>query len=305
MERSRKSNKTGSEAKVPIKKIILVDSNELCYIALHSQGYLSYGGRPTGVIFGFLRKVLELAKLFENTNFVFCFDSTINIRKAAYPSYKEKRYKEDKLTDDQLEGLIYGKEQFITLRKHILPSLGFNNIYFATGFESDDIIAHICKTWENYYFVIVSSDEDLYQLLNSHTTIYKPRAKKYFGYSKFVDKYDISPNQWSRVKAIAGCTSDNVCGVSGVGEKTAISYLKGKLKVGSKNWYNIQKCNAIIESNMGLVDLPHKKLNGSKFIYGDNNFDYSNFLRIFDYYGFASFLKNPLINEWRYWFFEK
>lgn len=285
-----------------MNKCAIVDSNELCYIALHSQNYLSYEGRPTGVVFGFLRKLLDLVKLFGHTNFIFCFDSSISYRKISYPQYKEKRF--DPITEDKMEAYIYGKEQFAIIRKHVLPSLGFKNIFFKTGFESDDLIAYICKNWQFKYFTVVSSDEDLYQLLSPTVTIYKPRAKKFFSDSQYRKTYGIKPSQWVDVKAIAGCKSDNVKGVEGIGEKTAVEFLKGNLSKGKKYeaiMYSYHK----IKRNLDLVELPHKELTGNGIKWSQNIFNYENFIRIFDYYGFASFLKPPLNNVWHYCFFKK
>ena len=71
--------------------ILLVDSNSICHQAKHSMGNLTWEEKEVGIIFGFLRQLLSLAKTFETNKFVFVWDSRISLRTKMFPDYKKTR----------------------------------------------------------------------------------------------------------------------------------------------------------------------------------------------------------------------
>jgi 5'-3' exonuclease len=72
--------------------------------------------------------------------------------------------------------------------------------------------------------VIVTGDGDLYQLLSKRVSVYHPQPKKIVTAASFMESYGISPPEWAKVKAVAGCKGDDVPGIDGVGEKTAAAF---------------------------------------------------------------------------------
>jgi len=241
---------------------LILDSNYLAHRAKYVFGNLSDKGSATGVIYGFLKDLLILRDKFQTNHFVFCWDHPFSKRQNLLPAYKQHREKEFDSKEEQEFELEF-QRQIIALRDTYLPIIGFCNIFWQVGYEADDIIAMVCKNLNpaTEEGIIVTADQDLYQLLRINITWYNPRTKEHLNVSKFKKKYGIKPKQWIKVKAIAGCHSDNVPGVPGVGEKTAIKYLRGELNPSYKTYQAIKNhWQDIVLRNRPLVELP---LNGT------------------------------------------
>ena len=240
-----------------MSRIAIIDVSYLCHRARFTTGALSHEGVRTGVVFGFLRDMRILKDALVVDTFVFAFDGGQNKRKDICPAYKANRDPGNLTPEEKMELDDYHM-QVIKLRKELLPQIGFQNLFCETGFEGDDIIARVAadESTKGNECVIVSSDHDLYQCLNDRVSIYNPTSKVEMGVLAFVEEYGVSPTVWHQVKAIAGCGSDNVKGVAGVGEKTAVLYLTGKLKPALKKYRDIEKNDALISHNRRLVKLP-------------------------------------------------
>lgn len=233
-------------------KILIIDSNYLCHRAIHTTGPLSYRGQPTGVIFGFLNQLFTLGQAVRPDEVVFVWDSRKSKRRKRYPFYKNRGHEEPD------PDLIAAFSQFSKLRCHILPELGFHNNFIQSGYEADDLIAKLVMEEPDPSFVTASGDQDLYQLLD-HTDMYSmPKSAQIKQVTKrtFTQEYGIKPKDWVRVKQIAGCSSDTVPGIKGVGEATAIKYLLGQLKPESVKYKAIEAGRDIINRNEWLVKLP-------------------------------------------------
>jgi len=139
--------------------------------------------------------------------------------------------------------------------------IGFRNVFVQKGYESDDIIASICcqknKSIDNE-FVIISSDKDLYQCISPSVSFYNPQTSKILTFQGFKKKYGIESYEWGNVKSLAGCTTDNVKGIEGIGEIRAIQFLNGNLNPKSKAMQNIKNPDSdeILFRNQKLVILP-------------------------------------------------
>lgn len=274
--------------------LLIIDSNFICHRAMRSMMGLSHEEHATGVIFGFLREIQSLAKDFEYPRFVFTWDSKKSYRREVYPEYKKKPPVEDPEMQDILQS---GRPQFSEIRLKVLPRLGFVNNFIQTGMEADDIIAWIVKdhAWEFDHTYIITADEDLYQLLHEKVSIYNPREKQLYTKENFVEEKGIEPSDWYWVKAVAGCTSDNVKGIFGVGEKIAIKYLRAELGVSSKKYQDIKKFDPSF--NFSLVKLPHDR--SCPVELHPDSLDFSQFEGLCMDYGFASLLKKDNYNKWR------
>jgi len=277
---------------------LIIDSNFLCYRAKHSIPTLSFKGFETHIIFSFLNQIITLADKFETSRVIFCWDSRQSFRKILYPDYKAKRKesRDKRLPEEvQFDNLCY--EQYEILRRIVLPELGFKNVHRVTGLESDDLIAFLAKT-ATEETVIVSSDGDLYQLLDDKVSMYNPTKKKMITAKTFENEWGITPPLWGEVKALAGCSTDNVEGVKGVGEKTAIRYLKGELKEGVV-LKRIKESGDIINRNASLVILPYKDIIEVLVpSYREEVLYKEVFVNTFSAFGFQHFTTPPKWNKW-------
>jgi len=286
-------NESQVESKGQIRMMLLIDSHYLGYQALYTQEGLSYHDIQTGVLYGFLARVLSLGQFFKTNNLIFCWDSKTSLRKKAFEGYKQKR--QDNRTEEQKEKIRIAHKQFTLLRREILPAMGFRNCFVQKGLEADDIIAKTAEV-ELGDKIIVSADADFYQCLAPNLRIWNPTTKRMMTLRKFSDNYGITPKQWIMVKQIAGCDSDSVPGVRGIGEGFAISYIQRTLPVHTKRYKSIKENKETITRNAGLVTLPHPKTKRQRI--QATTFSSSGFKHVCKKYGFYSFLQPEQYKAW-------
>lgn len=284
---------------------LLIDCSCLCYKSLFTMGDLSYSEKRVGVVFGFIKQILTLAKKFETSRFVFCWDHRNSYRKIEYPSYKVKRHSKTQ-TDEQVLDMQDAFRQFDEIRELVLPMMGFTNIYQQSGYEADDLIAYVAMRRPDDT-VIVSTDNDLLQLIY-HDKFCPIRIYNFKGITDeatFKDAFfGIPPIKWSFVKAIAGCSSDEVAGIVGVGELTAAKYVAGILQGKSLEKIESPEGKEIFRRNLPLVALPY---NGRKPInlpeQKEDEITLEKFQSIFGQFGFRSLLKEEEVAKWAESFF--
>lgn len=275
-------------------KTLIIDANYYCNSAKHAMRDLSYEDQETGVLFGFFIHMLKLASHFNTGDFVFCWDSRKSLRKMRYDWYKERNKSERTEEQKMLDEIAF--PQFDILREEILPELGFLNNFQQVGYEADDLIASIVQNVEGD-FVICTSDEDMFQLLDYADVWLQKRQTLYKKKDLYLD-YGVTPKDWVRVKAIGGCRSDTVKGVKGVAEKTACQFLTGKLPAGKKRESIESAAGREIEKrNTWLVKLP---LEGTPIIdlVEQPPIKLVRFNTICDKYGFYSFRKPDELKKW-------
>ena len=302
---------------------IIVDSSHLAHIALHSTGDLAVGDTATGVLFSFLSRIVQVGNRFRTNKVLFAFDSPSEegVRRRDYPSYKMKREakrKEESPEDQAARRAMH--HQLDLLRTDILPKMGFSNIYYQSGFESDDIIAALVGanagapsggrlptgvTLDDS-FCIITNDGDLYQLLSprDRVFIFNAGTQKTFNYDDFRTESGVEPPQWAVAKAIAGCDTDEVEGVPGVGMTTAIKYLRNELPSHHKTFAAITTSMKLRNRNWGLVSLPHKEFPWDLMEVKPDNFKGKGgyFKQMCADYSFDSFMREPLWGEWKAFF---
>lgn len=275
---------------------VIIDCNYICHVAKYSLGDLTWEDKKIGVIFGFLRQILSLAKIFDTNNFIFAWDSKESKRKEILPSYKANRHFNKTEEEKELDAIAYA--QFDIIRTEVLPDIGFKNNLHVKGFEADDIIASITKKFLADELIIISSDSDLLQLLDrNRVKMYNVQTKRTYSESNMITEYGIGHELWAKVKAIAGCTSDNIAGVKGVGEKTAIKYLKGELSKTTKAFKDISDFSEDYQKNLQLVTLPFKGMPVPKVI-PQRETSYHGMYSICEKYGFQSLLQKETIKQW-------
>ena len=279
------------------KITLIIDCNYICFRSMLRMKELSYEQQPTGVVFGFLRQLQALANRFGNPRFIFTWDSERSYRREVYQEYKRRTKQFDPEMD---ELLAISKPQFRELRCNILPRLGFKNGFLQTGIEADDIIAIIIKDHWKYLegeIGIISADNDLFQLLQPDVFMYDPRSKDTYTEESFTREKGIQPNLWYKVKAIGGCNSDNVGGVRGVAEITAIKYLNDLLYGNKKQEIDHFMSTDKYELNVSLVQLPHLKT--QHITLKEDEFNIQEFENICLNKGFNSLLSKEAYKKWR------
>lgn len=235
---------------------LVLDCSYLCHRTMHVFGPAA-ASLDNGILFGFLRDVVFLQKQFNPQGIVFAFDSRDSKRKAVDSAYKRRRKKTDLSEEEKLVwNDFYG--QVRELRRDVLPALGFQNVLVQKGYEADDIVASVVLDSMPSYdtAIIVSSDQDLYQLLSSRVSIWNPHQKRMFTKDWFMQTWQLQPPNWAQVKAIAGCSGDDVEGIKGIGEKTAALWVRGVLKPQSAAYKKISDQIAVLTKNLPLVSLP-------------------------------------------------
>lgn len=204
-------------------KIILVDGNNLLFRSYYATAYSgnfmkNSKGFPTNALYGFTNMINKIINEECPTYMIVAFDKGKTFRHEKYEQYKDGRIE----MPDEL------KVQF-PLAKELLTHMGIK-YYECDNYEADDIIgtfAKYCDEEEDFIGTIVSSDKDLLQLISHDVDIKLLKQKDYIRYNEksFKDAYGIEPINIIDLKALMGDSSDNIPGVKGIGEKTALKLL--------------------------------------------------------------------------------
>ena len=267
--------------------IMLVDGKHLVYRSQYSSNVaqLSYGDIPTGIYYGFFNTLRKMATLFNPRNTVIMWDSfSDSVRKREFAGYKERT---SKLSDEQAEGMAIVHDHY-PLIVEMCDHIGFAS-YHLEGYEADDLIALFIKKYPYLNKVIITRDEDMYQCLDDNTVIYSPDDKKQKDRKWFIRTYDIVPEKWGLYKALAGCRSDTVPGVPGIGPKAAIPYLKGEAS--AKVIDKIKEKDDQYQLCQRLTVLPHPDLHNYNICYKITDLNIVRWFEICQQMGFKSFIE--------------
>lgn len=207
-----------------MKKLLILDSNSILNRAFYGVRYLSTkDGTPTNAIYGFLNILLKLIKEQEPDYICAAFD-------VKAPTFRHKQYEGYKA---QRKPMPEGLAAQMPLAKDVLRAMGVT-ILEKEGYEADDIIgtvARLCEESEISCFIATGDKDDL-QLASDKTKVILTVTKS--GYNETIiyddkavkEKYHVTPTEFIDVKALMGDPSDNIPGVKGVGEKTAMSLIE-------------------------------------------------------------------------------
>ncbi len=207
-------------------RLIIIDSNSVIHRAYHALPPLTTKkGELVNAVYGFLLVFLKAIREFQPDFIVATFD-------LPSPTFRSKIYKEYKAKRPPAPKELY---QQIPKVKEILKALGVS-VFEKEGFEADDIIGAIAElapkkqVLPEIETIILSGDLDTLQLVNPQTKVYALRKgmKDVVLYDKKLVKekfQGLEPKQLLDFKALRGDPSDNIPGVTGIGEKTAIELL--------------------------------------------------------------------------------
>ena len=284
---------------------ILVDGSSVAYGAFHAIGHLGLDGRKTGVIYGFLNKLLLIADTFKTNDFIICWDAGVSFRHHAYPHYKERRWQKRQEASEEdkkeRESLLW---QMVQLNHDIMPNLGFKNNFIQLNFEADDLLAFLVNKYhKKKRLIMVTTDADMFQCLDK-CDIWFPTKKKLFTKEDMIKKYGTPPDKWAMAKAIGGCSGDGVAGIVGVSDpknpKSKVhKYLRGELNKGViLDRIESREGQDIIKRNLPLVKLPYRQDMMKRFIYRRNYFTKRRFIREFSRLRFMSFIEENRLKKW-------
>ena len=207
-----------------MKKVILIDGNNILFRSYYATAYTgtimrNSKGFPTNALYGFINMINKIINEERPSYVMIAFDKGKTFRHDKYEVYK----------DGRRETPIELKEQFPVAKK-LVEAMGIA-CYEIDNYEADDIIGTFAKCVdENPEFnaTIISSDKDLLQLISDEVDV---KLLKQTGFirmnrNEFINTYGVEPARMVDLKALMGDASDNIPGVKGIGEKTAINLLK-------------------------------------------------------------------------------
>ena len=284
-----------------LKRAILIDGNNLLFRSYYATAYTgntmkNSKGFPTNALFGFVNMMNKIINE-ENPEYIMvAFDKGKNFRHEKYDNYKAGRIETPKELLDQFP-----------VAKKILKYMGIVSLEID-NYEADDIIGTFAKMADldkAYDATIISSDKDLLQLISDDVDVKLLKQKDYIMMNKntFFKEYGIEPIRIIDLKALEGDKSDNIPGVKGVGEKTALNLLreygtleniydnidniKGKLKdkliADKDNAFFSKELATIykdIDFNLSFEDLKRKEIDEEKLY------------NLYEELEFYSFIKN-------------
>ncbi|HVE64639.1 MAG TPA: DNA polymerase I, partial [Mycobacteriales bacterium] len=205
-------------------RLLLLDGHSLAYrafFALPVENFSTTTGQPTNAVYGFTSMLINVIRDEQPTHIAVAFDlSAPTFRHEAYAGYKATRSE----TPTDFRGQV-------SLVKEVLEALRIPMLE-APGFEADDVIATLATqaSAQHMDVLVVTGDRDAYQLVDEHVTVLMTRKgisdMTRFTPDEVMAKYGLTPSQYPDFAALRGDPSDNLPGVPGVGEKTAIKLVQ-------------------------------------------------------------------------------
>lgn len=188
----------------------------------------------TGTAYGVLRSLISLYRKYSFSKIIVCYDPMKRSRKKSLrislsPAYKASRELNSRRKKEETI-LFYDQ---LSLLQYIIYNLGITQIW-TRDFEADDLLEYFAKkVYKNENCLLLTSDHDLYQVIDSKNSILFIGTNPHiFTEKDFYNKFKIESNQYLDVMSLCGCSGDDVSGLKGIGEMTAINLIKkfGSLK---------------------------------------------------------------------------
>src|SRR3989338_7446521 len=233
-------------------RLILIDRQSFCYRAFYAIRNLTNSkGEPTNAIYGFITMLQKIIRQESPDYIAVCFDrKEPTFRKERFQAYKEHR----KPMPDELISQMPHIKEFI--QAYQIP------VFELAGYEADDLIGTIAQKAEEagLEVVIVTGDKDMMQLVNDKIKIFHTYKEELVGAPGVAERFGgLAPSQVIDVLGLAGDASDNIPGVPGIGEKTAIKLIHefGSLEKIYQNLEHIksESCRKKLEENKDQAQL--------------------------------------------------
>ena len=190
--------------------LMIVDANNLSYRWLQRANYASFDA-------DFIRTIQSLAKSYEASRTIVCFDfGKSYYRMDMHEEYKGTRKK------PQDEDEVKKYEEFFAVL-NALPDQLDDEVLKFRGVEADDILAWITQNISDRYdhTWIISSDRDLYQLIDENVSIFNIFGRKEVTLQSLQEDFQVNPSEYMLSRIIEGDKSDNILGIDGIGPKRA------------------------------------------------------------------------------------
>jgi DNA polymerase-1 len=207
---------------MPRPTLVIIDGHSLLYRGFYATRPLTTSdGRPTNAVYAFMNMLLSMLDQFQPDAIVAAFDAPApTFRHEAFTEYKAHRRE----TPDEFRPQV-------EMTRRLLEAMGVATLS-EEGFEADDLVGALARyaTEHGYDVLIFTGDRDQLQLINDHVRVYAPirgvSELQLFDAQAVQEKYGLTPAQIVDFKALCGDPSDNIPGVPGVGEKTAVKLLQ-------------------------------------------------------------------------------
>jgi len=235
------------------KRLYLIDATAFCYRAFYALPSLATSfGQPTGAIYGFINMLNKVLKKNKPEYLGVCFD-------VSRDTFRQKKFAEYKIHRPPMPDALSGQ---IPLIKEIIAAYGIT-ILEQAGYEADDIIATAAKKakTKGLATTIISSDKDILQLVDEQTLVFSPYKDEGVTYDdkKVRERFGVGPQSVVDIIALMGDDVDNIPGIPGIGEKTAVELIKkfGSLDNLLKRLDKItrEKLRSAIEDNIDKIRL--------------------------------------------------
>ena len=268
-----------------MENLVLIDGNSILnrafYGTMATKMLMTEDGTYTNAIYGFLNIMFKIIEDIKPEYMVVTFDLKA-------PTYRHKLYSEYKANRKGMPNELASQ---MPILKEILKAMNVKVIE-KEGYEADDIIGTLAK-WgqrKNLEVTILTGDRDSFQLIDEHIKVRIPHTTQGktetedFNVEKVLEKYGLPPKSLIEIKGLAGDASDNIPGVPGVGEKTAITLIKDykniegvykhidKLKGKKKKKMQQNEEQAYLSRTLGTINTKapiEKKLSDMKIVEWD------------------------------------
>lgn len=202
------------------EKVFLVDAHSFCYRAFFAiRGLSTSKGQPTGAIYGFMNILNKIVRENKPDYLGVCFD-------VGKKTFRTEKFKEYKINRPSMPDDLSSQ---IPIIKDLVSAYNFK-AFEKEGFEADDVIATIAEKLsrnDDLEVYVVSADKDILQLLDKNIKIYNPyKDDVIFDQKKLNEVMGITPDKIVDMMALMGDSVDNIPGIPGIGEKTALKLIK-------------------------------------------------------------------------------
>ena len=224
-------------------KLVLIDGNSLLNRAFYATKLLTTkDGTPTNAVFGFIKLLLKINSDIKPDRLIVAFDLKA-------PTFRHKMYEQYKGTRKPMPDDLAVQ---VPMLKSLLRSMRIA-MCEKEGYEADDIIGTLSVKFADTHSIVITGDRDAYQLIGENTDVYITKTGvselNKLTLSNFKQQLGYEPRQVVDIKALMGDSSDNIPGVAGVGEKTALALI-GEYDNLDNLYANIDKITGSVKAKL-------------------------------------------------------